>query len=211
MLPDVAPADLEAAIAQLMAGEIAVVPTDTVYGLAAALDSPSGIDLLYTTKGRPRSQPCQVLIYSADALDEVLAGCATAVADAVAALLPGTVTCLVSDPQERFAAASGDSPGSVGLRAPRVGPVLASTGITLVATSANDPGGADPSRASQVPVELREAAAVVLDAGELPGVASSVIDLRPVERGEPARLIRPGPNAAEVRERLEALSLQVNE
>ena len=54
-------------------GALALVPTDTVYGLAAALDRPEGVAALYALKGRPRSQPCQVLVYAAALLDEALA------------------------------------------------------------------------------------------------------------------------------------------
>jgi len=209
--PDVGPSEIGRALEQLASGELALVPTDTVYGLAAALSSSSGVDRLYETKQRPRSQPCQVLSYSPHVLAGALDGCDSMVQAAAMALLPGTVTCLVDDPWERFTAASGGTPGSVGLRVPKVGPVLASVELTLVATSANHPGGDDPSRIEDVPADLRAAVGVVLDAGELPGVASSVVDLRPVGRGQPARLIRRGPNAADVRKTLGAISVDLIE
>ncbi|MDH3226851.1 MAG: Sua5/YciO/YrdC/YwlC family protein, partial [Thermoleophilia bacterium] len=56
---DAQPADLARARSALLDGGVGVVPTDTVYGLAAALDSPAGVDRLYELKGRPRDQPCQ--------------------------------------------------------------------------------------------------------------------------------------------------------
>jgi L-threonylcarbamoyladenylate synthase len=170
-----------------------VVPTDTVYGLAAALASPEAVARLYEIKGRPRSQPCQVLVFAPSLLSELVADLPAPLAAAVGRLLPGTTTCIVPDPEQRFAAASGDAPGSVGIRAPRVGPELARIDFALVATSANDPGGPDPARLDEVPESLRGAAADRLDAGPLPGTASAVVDLRPVHHGGPARLIRPGP------------------
>ena len=175
-------------------GGIAVVPTDTVYGLAAALDSPEGIAGLYALKGRPRSQPCQVLVYSPRLLEDALVPLAPAVVAAAAALLPGPSTCLVPDPTGRYAAAAGSEPGAVGLRAPRMPAPFGDLGVALVATSANHPGGADPRRVADVPADLRGGAACVLDAGDLPGVASAVVDLRPVAHGAPARLVRPGPD-----------------
>ena len=198
---------MAAAFSRLSAGELAVVPTDTVYGLAAALDSPAGVERLYAVKGRPREQPCQVLLYSTGLLGEAVDGLHPRVGTAVMALLPGTVTCVVDDPNRRFVAAAGDSPGSVGLRVPHMAPGFGDVDGPLVATSANTPGGPEPAVVGDVSAELRAAAGAVLDAGRLPGVASSVVDLRPVGRGESARLLRPGPNAEAVRLTLDAVSV----
>jgi L-threonylcarbamoyladenylate synthase len=193
-------ADVERLRAALLAGGVALVPTDTVYGLAAALDVPAGVDALYALKGRPRSQPCQVLVYSADLVDEALAPVAPRVAAAARALLPGPATCIVPDPSGRYRAATGDAVGSVGLRAPDASGALAplaELGIPLVATSANDPGGPDPRTVDDVPAPIRDAVAAVVDAGPLPGTASAVVDLTAADRGE-ARLLRPGPDPAAV-------------
>ncbi len=193
----------------LRAGGVAVVPTDTVYGLAAALDVPAGIDALYALKGRPRSQPCQVLLYAPALLDAALAGLDGPVEAAARALLPGPATCLVPDPAGRFAAAAGDAPGAVGLRAPVVGADLAALDLPLVATSANHPGGRDPARVEDVPADLRAGAAVEVDAGTLPGTASAVVDLRPLPAGGDAVLIRPGPDPEGVVRALAAVGVGV--
>ncbi|MGD9694137.1 MAG: L-threonylcarbamoyladenylate synthase [Thermoleophilia bacterium] len=190
--------DVAALRAELLGGRVALLPTDTVYGLAAALDSPEGIEALYALKGRPRSQPCQVLIYGAPLLAELLARLDAVTRAIAAALLPGPATCLVPDPQGRFAAAAGDAPGAVGLRAPRMEGPLASLDLPLVATSANDPGGPDPAVVADVPERLRLGAGIVADAGHLPGTASAVLDLRAVADRGPAVLIRPGPDPAVV-------------
>lgn len=184
----------EIAAEALAGGAVGLLPTDTVYGLAAALDSEDGVAALYALKGRPRSQPCQVLIFHPGRLDEALAPLDPRTRDAARALLPGPATCLVPDPAGRFAAASGGAPGSVGVRAPRVEGSLAGIGLFLVATSANDPGGPDPARLDQVPPRIRDAVGLQIDAGELPGTASAVVDLREVAGGGPARLLRLGPD-----------------
>ncbi|MGE0025900.1 MAG: L-threonylcarbamoyladenylate synthase [Thermoleophilia bacterium] len=193
----------------LAGGEIGLLPTDTVYGLAAALDSEDGIAALYALKGRPRSQPCQVLVYHPHRLDEALAPLDVRTRDAARALLPGPATCLVPDPAGRFAAASGDAPGAVGVRAPLVDGPLAEIGLFLVATSANDPGGPDPARLDQVPARIRDAVTLQIDAGELPGTASAVVDLREVAGGGPARLLRPGPDPEAVAGALAPLGIAV--
>lgn len=195
--------------AALVRGGVALVPTDTVYGLAAALDVPAGVDALYAIKGRPRSQPCQVLIYAPELLERALAPLDPATRAAAAALLPGPATCLVPDPAGRFAAAAGDAPGAVGVRAPRVDGPLAALDLALVATSANHPGGPDPATVGEVPEDLRAAAAAVLDAGRLPGTASAVVDLRAVAGGGPATLLRPGPDPGAVSTALRGVGVAV--
>lgn len=199
-----APQEVAALRTALLAGGLALVPTDTVYGLAAALEVPAGVEALYAAKGRPRSQPCQVLLYGAALLDDELARLDDATRAAASALLPGPATCLVPDPAGRFSAAAGDARGSVGLRAPRPPGALAALDLALVATSANHPGGGDPRTLADVPAEIRAAAACALDAGRLPGTASAVVDLRAVPDGGEAVLLRQGPDPAGVARALAA-------
>jgi L-threonylcarbamoyladenylate synthase len=148
-------------------------------------------------------------LYHPDRLAEALAPLDPRTREAALALLPGPATCLVPDPAGRFAAASGDAAGSVGVRAPRVDGALAALELFLVATSANDPGGPDPARLEQVPPRIRDAVGLELDAGELPGTASAVVDLREVAAGGPARLIRPGPDPEAVAAALDAVGVPV--
>ncbi len=191
--------------AALREGGVALVPTDTVYGLAAALDVPDGVRALYALKGRSPAQPCQVLVYSPALLAAALVPLDPATRAAAGALLPGPATCLVPDPAGRFAAAAGDAPGAVGVRAPVVDGALAGLDLYLVATSANDPGGADPDRVAAVPAPLRAGVAATVDAGVLPGTASAVVDLRPVAAGGAAVLVRPGPDPDAVERALEGV------
>jgi L-threonylcarbamoyladenylate synthase len=187
---------------------VALVPTDTVYGLAAALDVPAGVDALYALKGRPRSQPCQVLLIGPASLAGALDALSPRLREVAGALLPGPVTCLVPDPAHRYAAAAGGSPGTVGLRAPRMEGAALGLDIPMVATSANHPGGTDPARVTDVPADLRAGCAVV-DAGPLPGTASAVVDLRPVDGGGDAVLVRPGPDPASLARALAAVGAAV--
>jgi L-threonylcarbamoyladenylate synthase len=201
--------DLARLRAALLGGGVALVPTDTVYGLAAALDAPAGVEALYALKGRPRVQPCQVLLCAPALLDEALAPLEPRTRAAAAALLPGPATCIVPDPAGRYAAAAGDEPGAVGVRAPRLAGPPAGLDLPLVATSANRTGEPDPASLDDVPAGLRAAAAAVIDAGRLPGTASAVVDLRPVAGGGPAALLRPGPDADAVARALGAAGVQV--
>ena len=58
----------------------------------------------------------------------------------------------------------------------------------MAATSANLHGGSDPRRLDDVPKEILDGVAAVLDDGELPGVASTVLDLT----GPEPRVLREG-------------------
>lgn len=201
-------AEVAALRAALLAGEVALVPTDTVYGLAAALDVPHGVEALYALKGRPRAEPVQVLLYAADALADALDRLDPPTRAAASALLPGPVTCLVPDPAGRYAAAAGGSPGSVGLRAPRMEGAIAGLDLPLVATSANHHGGSDPASLADVPADLRRSTRA-LDAGALPGTASAVVDLRPVAGGGAALLVRAGPDPGALERILAGLGVGV--
>jgi len=80
------------------------------------------------------------------------------------------------------------------------GEVLERVGA-VAATSANHPGEPDPSLLDQVPEDIRDAAAAVVDGGELPGTPSTVLDLT----GPEPRILRDGAvPAAEILRRLDA-------
>ena len=107
-------------------------------------------------------------------------------------MLPGPVTLIVPNPGGRFPYLCGSTPDRIGVRVPELAPEVAELADAvggLAMTSANRRGQAAPGRLSEVPGELRTAAALVVDGGTLPGVASTVVDVtgpRPV-------VIRPGP------------------
>ena len=171
--------DVDAAVAALAAGELAIVPTDTVYGLASA-PAEEPVRRLYRAKGRDEPQPTALVAAGVDVLLELvpeLAGRPEAVART---LLPGAFTLVLPNPERRFPWLTGGRPETIGVRVPAVTGVardLLAGARVLVATSANLPGGPDPRRLDDVPPELRAAAAAELDAGELPGTPSTVLDL----------------------------------
>ena len=173
-----------AAVEAVRAGRPVVVPTDTVYGLACTPHSREAVAALYALKGRPAEQPTAVLAASVDVLLELVPELHGRPAIVARALLPGPFTLVLPNPGLRFAWLAGPRPEALGVRVPAApGPcaeLLARVGA-LAATSANLPGGPDPRRLGDVPAELREGAAAVLDGGELPGTASTVLDLTGVD------------------------------
>jgi L-threonylcarbamoyladenylate synthase len=169
----------ERAVAVIRAGGVVVIPTDTVYGLAADGRSETAARAVYALKGRAEIQPTAVLFADVDLLGKSLPDLPPAVVAVLFGLLPGPYTFVVPNPAGRFGWLTGGRP-SLGVRVPGgAGPgaeVLAGVGL-LVATSANLPGGPDPRRLADVPAEIRAGAGAVVDGGELPGTASTVVDL----------------------------------
>jgi len=176
--------DVDDAVEAIRAGRLAIVPTDTVYGLAATPHEEAAVQRLYHAKGRGGQQPTALVAADFEALLECvpeLTGRAELVAGA---LLPGAYTLILPNPARRFPWLAGARPDAIGVRIPAAtGPgaeVLGAVGA-LAATSANLPGAPDPRRLDEVPEELRAAAAALVDGGELPGTPSTVLDLTGAE------------------------------
>jgi len=119
---------------------------------------------------------------------------------ALARLLPGPVTVVLDNPRRRWPLACGPAPERLGLRVPALGAALAPLAELerpLLQSSANPSGGADARRLEDVDPAIRGRADVELDGGELPGVASTVIDLSSYENAGEYSILREGALSAE--------------
>ncbi|HEX2015050.1 MAG TPA: L-threonylcarbamoyladenylate synthase [Solirubrobacteraceae bacterium] len=187
------------------AGGVAVIPTDTVYGLACAADSPAALARLHALKGRGQPKPAAILFGSLAAALDTLGDLPEPTRRALEALLPGPVTAVVADPRGRFAHASGERP-TVGIRVPALaGPLAAlrTLRVALAQSSANPTGGPDPARVADIAAPILAGADLVLDAGALSGRPSTVVDLHRLHRSGEWRILRPGAlEAAVVAQRL---------
>ena len=172
--------DVDVVVRAIRDGELAVVPTDTVYGLVcAASDRQPAVDL-YRLKGRDSIQPTAVLAAGVDALLERIPELGGRVARIARALFPGPFTLVVPNPAGRYSWLCEGRPNTIGVRVPAlVGPVaeVVSRLAIVVATSANLSGGPDPRRLADVPEEILAGVAAALDGGPLPGIPSTVIDV----------------------------------
>jgi L-threonylcarbamoyladenylate synthase len=183
--------NVEAAVVAIRAGQPVILPTDTVYGLCSTPYSEAPVRRMYRLKGRGEEQPTALLARDLDFLLELVPELRGRAAVVARALLPGPYTLVLSNPARRFRWLSGTRPDTIGVRIPAVdGParaVLEHVG-TVAATSANLPGGGDPRRLDDVPDEIRRGASALVDGGELPGTASTVLDLT----GNEPRVLREG-------------------
>jgi L-threonylcarbamoyladenylate synthase len=171
---------VEEAVAGLRAGKPVVLPTDTVYGLCADAYHEAPVLRLARLKGRPEGTPLALLAADLDMILDAVPELRGRAAVVARALLPGPYTLVLANPARRFRWLSGARPDTIGVRVPEL-PGAARAVVERVgavaATSANLHGGPDPRRVEDLPAELVDAAAAVVDAGELPGAASTVLDL----------------------------------
>jgi L-threonylcarbamoyladenylate synthase len=178
----------------LLAGGVAVLPTDTVYGLACDPLRREAVRRLYELKGRPPERPAAVMFFTLDAALEALPELGARERAALEALLPGPLTVLLPNRELRYPLTGGSD--TLGLRVPRLPERLAALRAVedpIMQSSANLSGGPDTRRLADIPSALLEGADLALDGGELPGTASTVLDLREYERTGRWDIVREGP------------------
>jgi L-threonylcarbamoyladenylate synthase len=179
----------------LAQGGVAVFPTDTVYGLACDPQRPDAVERLYELKGRPAERPAAVMFFTLAAALRGIPELRQRELAAARALLPGAVTLLLPNRARRFELACARDPDTLGLRVPLLPQSLAALGRLdggLLQSSANRTGEPAVRSVAELPRELREGADLVLDAGELPGTASTVLDLRDYEQRGDWSVVREG-------------------
>ena len=189
-------------------GELIVLPTDTVYGVAADAFSPAAVQRLLDAKGRGRNQPPPVLVSGPATLGALVESVPEAVQRLVDAFWPGGLT-IVLPAQRSLTWDLGETQGTVAVRMPdsRVTLELLEETGPLAVSSANLTGKDAAIAASDAVEMLGDKVSVYLDTGmSRDGIASTIIDATSlVPRGaEPVtggvRILRSG---AVSRERLE--------
>jgi L-threonylcarbamoyladenylate synthase len=189
-------ADVDDAIAALRDGQVVVLPTDTVYGLCASAFREEPVRRLYRLKGRPETQPTALVASDVDTLFDCVPELRGRAGVIARTLLPGPFTLVLPNPARRFRWLTGTRPEAIGVRVPEFpdpGARVLQAVSAVAATSANLPGGPDPARVEDIPAELREAAAAVVDAGPVVGTPSTVLDFT----GDEPRVLREGAASAD--------------
>jgi tRNA threonylcarbamoyl adenosine modification protein (Sua5/YciO/YrdC/YwlC family) len=177
-------------------GELVVMPTDTVYGVAADAFNPTAVNLLLAVKGRGRDMPVPVLVASRQMADAVVEGMSDAGRALAEKFWPGALTLVVRH-TSHLAWDLGETRGTVAVRVPDHPIALSLIEQTgpLAVSSANRSGSPAPVTAMDARLQLGAAVAVYLDAGSAPDAAlpSSIVDVT----GEQPRLLRAGALSAE--------------
>lgn len=181
---------LDAAVAAVQAGQLVVLPTDTVYGVGADAFEPAAVRRLLGAKGRGRNMPPPVLVSARSTLDALTTGRTEETLTLAEAFWPGPLT-LVCRQQPSLRWDLGDTRGTVAVRMPDHAlalDLLARTG-PLAVSSANLSGSAPATTVDAAVSMLGVSVAVYLDGGPTPGpTPSTIVDVT----GNPPRVLRPG-------------------
>ncbi len=194
--------EARAAIAR---GDLVVLPTDTVYGIAADAFQPAAVQALLDAKGRSRAAPPPVLVPNRGTLDALAESVPDEVAKLADAFWPGGLTIVVPA-RQTLAWDLGETDGAVALRMPddRIAlELLAETG-PLAVSSANRTGQPAALSVEDALDQLGETVTVYLDGGGTPGnLPSTIVDATALaEHGGALVVLREG---VILREALEAV------
>jgi len=187
---------VEQAITILKRGGIVVCPTDTVYGVGAAINIERAVERVYQIKGRPLGRALPILLADKSQIAEVakvVPPLAWRLADR---FFPGALTIVL------FKADSVSDIVTGGLKtvAVRIADhpipiaVVRGLGAPIVGTSANLSGSPSALTAEEARDQLGEWVDMIIDGGRCPGgTESTIIDLT----GERPRILRKGPISLE--------------
>ena len=174
--PDARAAGLDAAAAAIGRGELVLMPTDTVYGVAADAFTPSAVTGLLAAKNRGRAMPVPVLVPEASTLAGLVVNLPAVANQLAQEFWPGGLT-LVLEHAPSLAWDLGDAEGTVAVRLPDdeiARDLLRRTG-PLAVSSANRSGRPAATTAEEAVEQLGAHAAVALDGGPRSSSAASTI------------------------------------
>lgn len=171
----------------LRSGSVALLPTDTIYGLHAAALDEAAVDRIVGMKGRDETKPFVVLAASIDQLAELGVDAKPETLEALASIWPAPLTAILPL-LKPIAASRGASTLAIRIPALEWLRQLVSQTGPLVSTSANRSGEPPVVHPSALAHDLQIQLGAIVDAGELGGKPSAILDLS----GDEPRFIREG-------------------
>jgi tRNA threonylcarbamoyl adenosine modification protein (Sua5/YciO/YrdC/YwlC family) len=163
----------------LQRDELVVIPTDTVYGLAANAFSHKGVEALLAAKGRTAASPPPVLISNITQLDALTEFVPEVARKLATTFWPGALTMILKA-QPLLQWDLGETKGTVALRMPdhKIALALIEETGPLAVSSANLTGEPAATTCQQAEGYLEASVSVYLDGGSSPkGEASTILDL----------------------------------
>ncbi len=180
-------------VASILLRESGVVayPTDTVYGLGAAVFNYAAVSSLFVIKGRSRDQGVPVLIASESQLHEVASEVSDDAYALAKAFWPGALTLVMPRRRDMPALVAGGG-ATIAVRLPDhpcPQALIQALGAPITGTSANRHDGPEPTSADEVQRQLGSRLSLILDGGPSPrSVPSTIVDAT----AAPARVLRLG-------------------
>lgn len=179
---------LDSVVAAIATGEVVVIPTDTVYGLACDPTNAAAVERIYTIKERPAGLELTLLAASAADVEDAVALDETA-RRLAERFWPGALSIVAPVGRRRLAIPRSGTTLSTRVPAHALLLDLLSRTGPLATTSANRHGAAPATDADTARSALGEAVAIVLDGGPAGGLASTIIDCSRT----PPEVLREGP------------------
>lgn len=184
------PSAIVRAVSVLGAGGTVLLPTDTVYGIAALPSVVGATERLFALKGRADDHPLAVLVADVDQAWSLAESLPEPIARRLVAHWPGPLTVVLRRSAGAREMALGGNGDTIGVRCPdhdlvrslarRVGPI--------VTTSANRSGTPTPPDAASAAASLLGPVDLIVDGGPAGTLASTVIDATV----DPWRVLRQG-------------------
>ncbi|HEY3780901.1 MAG TPA: L-threonylcarbamoyladenylate synthase [Fimbriimonadaceae bacterium] len=172
-------------------GELVIVPTETVYGLAAQALDEEAVKKIFEAKGRPADNPLICHAYDKTQVEMLTASWSTQAQQLADAFWPGPLTLVLPKRNEVSAVTTGGL-NTVAIRMPShkvFREILKLVGEPVAAPSANLFMGLSPTTAQNIDPDLIKEVKLVIDGGSCEfGIESTVLDLS----GEIPSLLRPG-------------------
>lgn len=188
--------EIEQAVTILKQGGIVACPTDTVYGVGAAIYNEEAVERVYKIKGRPRNRALPILLaekYQIAEVAKIVPPLARRLADrffpgALTIVLPkaDSVSDIVTGGRKTIALRIADHPIPIA--------VVRGLGVPIVGTSANLSGSPSALTPEEVHAQLGDRVDMIINGGRCPGGwESTIIDLS----GKTPRILRQGPISME--------------
>jgi len=175
----------------LRAGELVVLPTETVYGLAANAFNEQAVGKIFTIKGRPAHNPVIVHVASREMAQSCVRDWPELADKLARAFWPGPLTLVLSRAARvpDIVTAGGDTVGIRWPSHPLAQAVIGQCGFPLAAPSANLSNQLSPTTAAHAAKSLGDRVPLIIDGGQSQvGIESTVLDLTVF----PPRVLRPG-------------------
>ena len=182
---------VEKAAELLRAGELVIIPTETVYGLAANALNPQAVANIFAAKGRPQDNPLIVHVDRMEMIPPLVKEVPQAAVKLAEAFWPGPLTMILPKSDAIPLVTSGGL-DTVAIRMPSqpvARAIIARCGLPLAAPSANLSGSPSPTTARRCADDMDGRVAAIVDGGPCQvGVESTVVSLT----GPVPVVLRPG-------------------
>ena len=186
---------LDKAVEILNANDVVAIPTETVYGLAAKIDSEEAIKKIFSTKERPFFDPLIVHVSSIAEAKTLTTEWTDEVSELANAFWPGPLT-LVLKKSDRVSDIITSGLPRVGIRYPNhkiASEIIARVGVPLAAPSANKFGKTSPTKSLHVESEFKNENVAVVEGGECDvGIESTVLLVKPDGKSLGLSILRHG-------------------